>query len=522
MSDGVNLYFIEGMPYTTGSRLMQVSAAGGETSPVPTTIQNAWAVAAVSPDRSELMVGSGVVHNGEFTVELWVQPLPAGSAHRLGDIDALLGNWTPDGSHIVYADFNAIHIANKDGSNPRKLAEVHGAVFSIRYSPDGRRIRFDLTDPATESNSIWEMDSDGTNIHPLFPDWKNTVQGGGRWSPDGKYYYFQTGSGSDQAIWVLPEDRSFFRRKAIEPTRLVAGPLRFGSPLPSSDGKRLFVFGEDPRVELVRYDQRARRFDPYLSGQSVGPIDFSRDGKWMAYISYPDMTLWRSHVDGSEKMQLTFPPARAYEPRWSPDGSQIVFMDVRYDAPWQIHLISASGGTARVLLGPDTSYADATWMPDGKSIIFGKHAEDEGNAVYRLELGTKNVSQIPDSIGFSSPRVSPDGRYIAAVGHNSLSLMLFDTRTGQWSLLAEGEKVGYNEWSHDGQYIYFRRQQGEAAELARVRMKDRIVQSVLSLRDVPLLSDYLANWVGLTPDDAPLVMRNRSIQEFYALDLQFR
>jgi len=306
------------------------------------------------------------------------------------------------------------------------------------------------------------------------------------------------------------------------PTRLVSGPLRFGSPLPSSDGKRLFVFGEDPRVELVRYDQREQRFDPYLSGQSVGPIDFTRDGRWMAYISYPDMTLWRSRVDGSEKMQLTFPPARAYEPRWSPDGSQIVFMDVRYDAPWQIHLISPSGGTPRALVGPDISYADPTWMPDGKSIIFGKHAEGESNTVYRLELNTKKISQIPDSIGFSSPRVSPDGRYIAAVGRNFLSLVLFDTRTGQWSLLAEGEKVSYNEWSHDGQYVYFRRQQGGAAELVRIRIKDRVVQRVLSLRDVPLLSDFLANWVGLTPDDAPLVMRNRSIQEFYALDLQFR
>jgi hypothetical protein len=99
--------------------------------------------------------------------------------------------------------------------------------------------------------------------------------------------------------------------------------------------------------------------------------------------------------------------------------------------------------------------------------------------------------------------------------------MLFDTRTGQWSLLAEGQEVGYNEWSHDGQYVYFRRLQGGTAELARVRIKDRTVQSVLSLKDVPLLSDGFANWIGMTPDDAPLVMRNRSIQEFYALDLQF-
>jgi len=70
-------------------------------------------------------------------------------------------------------------------------------------------------------------------------------------------------------------------------------------------------------VELSRCDLRTRRFDPYLPGLSAGPAVFSSDRKWIAYISYPDMTLWRSLVDGSNKMQLTFPAVRAYEPRWS-------------------------------------------------------------------------------------------------------------------------------------------------------------------------------------------------------------
>ncbi len=65
-------------------------------------------------------------------------------------------------------------MANKDGSEPHQLAQVNGIVFSIRYSPDGRRIRFDLTDPSANSNSIWEMDTNGKNIHPLFPDWKES------------------------------------------------------------------------------------------------------------------------------------------------------------------------------------------------------------------------------------------------------------------------------------------------------------------------------------------------------------
>jgi Tol biopolymer transport system component len=286
-------------------------------------------------------------------------------------------------------------------------------------------------------------------------------------------------------------------------------------------------------VELQRYDLPARRFDSYLPGLSAGPVDFSRDRKWIAYISYPDMTLWRSRVDGSDKIQLTFPPVLAYEPRWSPDGSQIVFMDVRFDSSWKIYLLSSSGGSPEVLTQTNTSEADATWTPDGKSIVFGKTdnismLSNANVAIYRLDLKTRRVSSIPDSDGIFSPRVSPDGRYISALtfGQTNLTfgqtkLMLFDTNTNRWSSLVEAEQVGYNEWSHDGKYVYMRENRGGAAELVRVRIKDRVLERVLSLKDFPQLNDAFALWIGLTPDDAPLLMRDRSVQEIYALDLRF-
>jgi hypothetical protein len=55
-----------------------------------------------------------------------------------------------------------------------------------------------------------------------------------------------------------------------------------------------------------------------------------------------------------------------------------------------------------------------------------------------------------------------------------------------------------------------------------VRVKDRALEHVLSLKDFPRSTDLFASWLGLTPDDAPLLMRDRSIQEIYTLDLRFR
>jgi hypothetical protein len=60
------------------------------------------------------------------------------------------------------------------------------------------------------------------------------------------------------------------------------------------DGKKLYAVTAQIRGELVRYDSRSQAFAPYLSGISALAVRFSRDGKWVTYVSYPDFTLWRS------------------------------------------------------------------------------------------------------------------------------------------------------------------------------------------------------------------------------------
>ena len=57
--------------------------------------------------------------------------------------------------------------------------------------------------------------------------------------------------------------------------------------------------------------------------------------------------------------------------------------------------------------------------------------------------------------------------------------------------------------------------------MVRVRIRDGVLEDVFNLRDFPQVTDMFAGWIGLTPDDAPLLMRDRSLQEIYALDLHF-
>ena len=96
----------------------------------------------------------------------------------------------------------------------------------------------------------------------------------------------------------------------VEKNRLTTGPLQFNYPLPSKDGKKLFVVGIQLRAELIRYDSKSGDFVPYLGGISAGDVAFSRDGQWVTYVSYPENTLWRSKPDGSARLQLSYPPMR--------------------------------------------------------------------------------------------------------------------------------------------------------------------------------------------------------------------
>jgi hypothetical protein len=93
------------------------------------------------------------------------------------------------------------------------------------------------------------------------------------------FYYFNVGGN----IWALPESKSILRRVSSTPVQLTTGPLTFSPPVPSVDGKRLFVVGAQARVELVRYDSNAKQFVPFLGGISAGEVDVSRDGQWVTY-----------------------------------------------------------------------------------------------------------------------------------------------------------------------------------------------------------------------------------------------
>jgi serine/threonine protein kinase len=336
VNDGSRLYFSESSD--NGQLVLaQVSTTGEESARIPTPFQNVQ-IEDISPNKAELLIGSFV--GLETEAPLWILPLPTGSPRRLGDVLAHDAAWSPDGQKIVYANGRDLFVIKSDGTEARKLVTLQSSGSWLRWSPDGSVLRF------TMLGTLWEVGLDGSHLHPLLPGWNNPPdECCASWTPDGRYFVFR----SKRNIWAIREQSGLLRRADRTPVQLTAGPLDYSSPVASLDGKRLFVLGSQPRGELVRYDGKTRHFEPYLGGISAKGLSFSRDEKWVAYCTLPEGMLWRSKVDGTQRLQLSFSPMNAALPRWSPDGKQIAFMAAAPGRPWKIQLVSAEGGSPQPL-----------------------------------------------------------------------------------------------------------------------------------------------------------------------------
>ena len=511
-TDGARLFLAE---YGAGNGIVQVANSGGEVAPIPAPSSRMVALA-VSPDGSTILVADEVGQTA-FRGPLWALPVLGGSPRRLGDAAGQVAAWSPDGQKIVFGDGRDLTIANSDGSAPTKLFSSSEQVLDVAWSPDGSLIRFSVGSRSSTGRQLWQVSATGKDPAPFLPGWNPPPdECCGQWTSDGKYFVFQ----AKNNIWARAENQSWLGKTDRQPFQLTSGPMSFSSPRPSKDGKKLFVVGTLPRGELTRYDTKSGNFSAFLSGISADSVSFSRDGQWVAYVSYPDSTLWRSKVDGSQRIQLSYPPLVALMPRWSPDNRQIVFFAFAPGKKTRIYMVSAEGGTPSeaIPLDPQDEW-DPTWSADGTKIAFGSRTANLDGDIQILDLRTNQVAAMPGSKGLFSPRWSPDGRYLIALPLDSSSIMSFDFAAQKWEQIAK-VSLGFPNWSKNNDYLYFLHEEDDPAVM-RVRLSDHKVERVADLKNFRQ-AGFFGLWLGLAPDDSPLLLRDTGTQEIYSLDWQAR
>jgi Tol biopolymer transport system component/predicted Ser/Thr protein kinase len=525
VTDGSRVYFNR-LISTDSTAAAQVSLRGGETSEFSATLKN-FVILDISADHSQLLVGP----LGELTDSLWTLPLPSGSPRRLGTItaDSRKGaRWSPDGQHLVYVRGSDIWMANSDGTAPTRVISVQGSPFLPAFSPDSKRLRFTLGDTVATTAALWEVRANGSNLHPVLPGWHNPPhECCGQWTPDGRYYLFRSAGNAAGTspgfgdIFVVADSAGLLHRTSSLPTRLTFGPLTFAIG-GITDDKRVLVAAFDRRAELVRYDPSTKQVVPFLGGLPANGVAFSRDGKSIAYINVRDNTLWTSRADGSERVQLTYPPEGAALPRWSPDGKRIAYMGSEPGKPRKAFVISAQGGTSEELMPGKTMESDPSWSPDGSRIVFssGLPQASQDADIRIMDVRTRQISALPESHGMFSPRWSPDGRHLAALNFESSSktLFLFDFQTGKWSQwLTDPELIRYPAWTSDSHSVEYCGTIG----CKRIQLGASRPEVLFSLKNLNLYVTDLGPWSDNAPDDSRLMTRDATSEDIYALDVDF-
>lgn len=530
VTDGSRIYFSEVVKERES--LAQVSVTGGEVSnlatPFPTN-----ALRDIAPDKSSLLVSE---YRFNEPLPLWIVPLPSGAPRRVGNLLANDAAWTPDGTQIVFSKGTEIWKTNADGSQARKLLTTPGLPYTLRVSPDGKRMRFSVSEQlGGPANTLWEAATDGSGAHRLLPGWQEQpTQNAGGWSPDGRFYVFGCWTQQGEDLWIMADHPEWLSHRRSVPVQLTRGPKSFGGPIAfSADGRTLFVEGWEQHMELMRFDPAKHLTAPYLSRLSATEASFSRDGQWVTYVTLPDSSLWRSRTDGSDRLQLTSPPGGADIPRWSPDGRRIALDWTVPGKQTKLAVISRDGGTPEQVI-PDSEDSrdqeDPTWSPDGEQIIFARDitlAAVERLELLRVDLRTKKVTPVPGSEGLFSPRWSPDGHYLAAFSVDARSIHLFDFQKQTWTTWFRTTQftpeqghvrwVGTNLWSQDSKTLYFSTNKDDNVAYWRIGVGSQSPTKVADLIDESFLGG--TEWPTLTPDGGVLYTRDLSTYEIYALHL---
>jgi TolB protein len=268
-------------------------------------------------------------------------------AHRLAGEP---GSAVTNGA-IAYVSEGTAWLVQPDGSGAKKLMiDVPGFVGGLSWSPDGRRIVFDVNSYPKEGApkggffDIYAANADGTDVVRLTHDRDARLPA---WSPDGSRIAFTR---EDQA------------------------------------GSQIYVMNADGADSIALTDG---------SGFSVRPT-WSPDGSRIAFESVADgnSDVYVMNADGGGVTSLTDDPAADYNPVWSPDGERIAFASDR--SPSGIYVMRTDGSDVR-LVEPDGDIANLglAWSPNGRFLAFSSsRGEGFARAVYVLDVSSNAITQI--------------------------------------------------------------------------------------------------------------------------------
>jgi Tol biopolymer transport system component len=200
---------------------------------------------------------------------------------------------------------------------------------------------------------------------------------------------------------------------------------------------------------------------------------------------------------------------RDENPRWSPDGTKIVFKSNRAhysgnppeqgNADYDLYTMNADGSDVRRLTTDAANEHDPSWAPDGKSIVYSSDKDSRGD-LYRLWLADSRVERLTRHfVGRAiMPTVSPDGSRVAFAAQSMragqfwlFQVHILDLASKGATPLAGSGGACWPAWMPDSSGLAYVRLDQEPSALESLKLQSGAKQPLV--KDAKLWS-YYPDW----------------------------